>query len=416
MSKKASTAPSAFGSSTLDSTFLANQRPVNTEELLQILELHCAPKVDGEHDPWDVSCTTSHALLIVGEKGIGKSSVVANFARQAGMDMRRIPMGDSNDLDSTGVLEFGRDGFARDTEGHHKFTLPRHLPMSPPQNGRGIAFIDEVGTGTPMDQNRVSTLLTAGYQLGYYGHKVAPGWYWVAATNPDEAEYHLNAQLDARVRDRFMVVYYKPNTDDIVHHLNSTNKIPELLGKFFRMNNEAFACATPRKWEQIGMLFSRWLRMRTLSLESFANALRLELPGITIDKLVSFIRLGENPDEFPLSAKQVMAADADTLKIFNTRVTSWAKRGRNDLLAATCYDFTSNLADASIQIDDLAMKKLLVVAEQFSMADLLKSMLERMTTARKQMVSTMLAGNASHPIVKQLAEMTLAARPHNRKN
>jgi len=370
MSKKAQ--KSAAGSAVLDSEALAAQRPLSANELTAVLELHCMPKVKGSNfnDPWDDNCTTSWGLLIVGPKGGGKSQLVADFANRNNMDFRRVMMGEANDLDSTGALKTDKDGFVYDDTGHHQFTLPKHLPISPPKNGRGIAFIDEAGTGSHMDQNRIASLLTAGYKTGYYGHLVKAGWYWVAATNPDEVDYHLNMQLDLRVRDRFTVVYYSPTSEEIIYHLQSTNKIPDTLTKFLLMNTGLMGAVSARKWEQLGQYVARWEALRNLTIDQFVNFLSLELPTETAAAFGTFLRIGDNPAEYPILAKNIAAADEAHHKDHVRIVEQWMRNGnRASLIAATGHDIAQFMGDSNNTFDAKAVRNLLSVIEKMSGMD-----------------------------------------------
>lgn len=350
-----------------DDAFLANQTPLTFSQLDKLLDMFfcVAGANDNFRNPWDLDCHTSMCPVLIGEAGVGKSTVIKNWARRHQYEVKRMRMGDSMEEDNLGVVKREYD-----EKGHHQFSLPDWMPMTPPEGKGGIAFIDECGTGSGTHQNMISTLLTDGYETGFYGHVVEKNWFWVAATNPDTTGYLLNRSLDKRVRDRMFPIFVKPSPDEVLHHLGTHKKITDLLYKFLMMNKVLIDGVSPRKWEMIGMYAARWEKTRCVGSDDFLNLLRLNLPPGTVDQLGTFMKKGNDPDAYPIRCADIMKGDDKKVKEFVTRMKKWAKGGNDALIGATAYDMVMHLRDPDSKIPQPEIENMAEVMQEIKRADL----------------------------------------------
>lgn len=385
-----------------DNKFLALQKPLSLAEARKLLEVWCylrKPTDPMFTEYWDPSHSASACLTFIGEAGCGKSTIVKDFARSAEFELRRIMMGDSMDEDSMGV--FQRE---YDDQGHHTFSLPAWMPVDSPRGNGGIAFIDECGTGSHTHQNIISTLLTDGYDNGYYGHTVKKGWFWVAATNPDEIQYHLNQQLDGRLRDRMFPVYVHPRPEEIMHHLGRTGKIPDLIYGFMMMNKGMIDCVSARRWEMIGGFTHRWLTTKAISRSAFINILRLNLPPGTVDAINTYMELGDDPDAYPILAKDIISANDKEHDTHISRMKKWGRTGKDALLGATGYDMARYLGDSDINLNDQHIKLLAEVISVIVKADLASAILDA-ASGQEQRANKLVACIKDKAVGQRLAEM-----------
>lgn len=400
MAQKEEPSKHAFETLAWDNKFLANQKPLSFADARALLEVWCHRRQPGDSpfsEYWDADHSAASCLTFIGEKGCGKSTLIKQFARDHEYELRRIMMGDSMDEDNMGV--FQRE---YDEEGHHTFTLPEWMPMNPPKGGKGgIAFIDECGTGTGTHQNMISTLLTDGYDNGYYGHCVEKGWFWVAATNPDEVQYHLNQQLDARVRDRMFPVYIHPKPAEVMHYLGKNGKIPDFIYGFMMMNKGMIDVVSARKWEMVGAFAHRWLATRKLSRITFLQMMRLNLPPGTIDAISKYMELGDDPSAYPMLAKDIIAADDKAHGEHVTRMRQWGRRGRDALVGATAYDIARYFGDSEIKLTEPQIQWLAEVTEQIAKTDMVSTILDAAsgTNRSPQLVKFI----KSHAVAERLA-------------
>jgi hypothetical protein len=374
-------AKKTFESLSWDKEFLAKQRPINFAELDALLDIFFCRAVKGDSflDVWDPDFNTAWCPVLIGEAGVGKSTVVKQWARRHEFELRRIRMGDSMEEDNLGV--FKRE---YDDQGHHQFTLPNWMPVDEPKGKGGIAFIDECGTGTHTHQNMIATLLTDGYDTGYYGHQVEKGWFWIAATNPDGIQYHLNQQLDKRVRDRMFPLWVKPKPEEVLHYLGTTEKLPDLIYGFMMMNKGMIDLISPRKWEMLGAFAFRWLKLRSLNRSQFLNTMRLNMPTGMVESLSKYMERGNDPSAYPMLAKDIM--DAATQKEHEAhiaRMRSWAKDGSEALIGATSYDIASYFGDPDIEMGDSQTQRMAGVIETIPKTDLIQTILDAATGTGK---------------------------------
>lgn len=406
-----------------DEEFLNDLKPCSLVEAKKRLELFFYEQ-DNETDggnklsmPWHKDFTAPWCPVLISDPGCGKSIIIESTAMERDWEYRRIPMGDVMEEDNMGVI----DPNHQDDKGHHTFTMPACMPMDPPcgglQGGRGIAHFDEIGTGSPTHQNMVSILLTAGYRTGVFGHTIHRGWFLCASMNPETAKYHLNQQLDPRVRDRLFPIYVVSKPEEVIYYLGQSYKIPEFIYGFMMMNKDmAFEGVSPRSWEMIGALGWRYHHANTLQRHEFVDLLRSKLPKGTVEALSAYMQLGDDPIHYPVSGRAIMNADESEHKEHMSRMKKWHRAGNDSLISATAYDISQYLGDRDQVLADKQVKNIAEVIEHIVKADLVQQIVDISSgTDNAQTLIKHIKNNPDSRIAKSLAAMMDRANKHRRE-
>lgn len=359
--------------------FLAHQKPFTYADMDDFIEVWC--HTGGELAPfWDPDFSAAMCPVFIGEAGVGKSFRMWKIAQRKKMEYRRVPMGDSQEEDNMGVISREVD-----EHGHHKFTLPKWMPTEPPdsESNLGICFLDEIGTGENGHQNLTSIMLTDGYRNGIFGHLISAGWFFFGAMNPDNQHYHLNQQMDTRLKDRLFPIYVKPTHEEILYMLTRLNKLPKTLHGFLRLNTPHIGVVSPRSWEQIGAFWARYDATSHMRKDQMLNAIRLKLPPDTVGELARYIELGDNPNNYPMSAQEIMNATPNVVDQYVARMKEWGKTGRDVLVSATGYDLAAYFNDEDFEFSDAQMEASARVVEVIPNTALMQQIMDAATGTRK---------------------------------
>jgi len=153
---------------------------------------------------------------IIGKHGIGKSSVIAQYAKENGYSFHPFFLGQMNDTgDLLGLPEFDRDGNGRATG--TRFIHPEKLP----RNARSILFFDEL--------NRASKdLLQAIFQLALEGtihdYTLPKDSAIIMAMNPATDDYSVLDFADKAFADRFVHINLDPTHEEFHSYMSSKYK------------------------------------------------------------------------------------------------------------------------------------------------------------------------------------------------
>lgn len=143
-------------------------------------------------------------LCIWGDRGVGKTQVVADFARTRGMEFLTYhPAHDRGAGDLIGELW-------RDEETNHThFSAPHFLPSAHDAAAlrpTGILLIDELNRASDEVLSGLFELIGEG-EIGQSGYQLPPGWQVVCCCNPPSDDYTVNT-LDAALIDRMLHVTF----------------------------------------------------------------------------------------------------------------------------------------------------------------------------------------------------------------
>lgn len=203
-----------------------------------------------------------HAVMIWGPPGVGKSSVVAQAAEDAGLELIDVRLSQLAPTDLRGLPVA--------IEGISTWYPPEFLPRS----GRGVLFLDELNMAAPTMQG-VAQQLILDRRVGSY---VLPdGWFVWAAGNRKEDRASV-FEMPAPLANRFLHVNVEPDLDSFREHAGATG-VDERIVAFlaFRptllhaMDTKQPAWPSPRSWVMANALLRAGLPIEAAVGESTAD-------------------------------------------------------------------------------------------------------------------------------------------------
>ncbi len=179
----------------------------------------------------EVAYRARRPVLLEGPTGIGKSQIVAEFARASGLEVIVLDLSllEPPDLVGLPVLENGRTRYAS----------PAELPSS----GRGVLMLEELNRAEIPVMQPALQLLSA---RRLHSYELPPGWSCVAAVNPEGGDYQVNT-LDPALRSRFMQLSVCADRQAWLGWAQRSNVHPVILD-VVRAQDGAFENASPRSW------------------------------------------------------------------------------------------------------------------------------------------------------------------------
>ena len=218
--------------------FFSNRRdlPMRPNTLATLLHHEFVSVEHGHHTP----------AMIWGPPGVGKSQIVAQVARNAGVPMIDIRLSQMEPSDLRGIPFRTGD--------HVVWAVPAMLPDAARQGPKGILFLDEINAAPP-------TVSAAAYQLvldrrlGEY--QVPRGWAIFAAGNR-QGDRGVTYTMPAPLANRFSHYELEVNLNDWAVWAYRSG-VDERLIAFLRFRPELLfdydpsrdpmAFPTPRSWE-----------------------------------------------------------------------------------------------------------------------------------------------------------------------
>lgn len=185
------------------------------------------------------------STMIWGAPGIGKSSIVAQAAKEHKMDFVDVRLSQLAPTDLRG-LPVAEDGIS-------KWYPPEFLPHS----GRGILFLDEINMAPPAMQGMAQQLILD-RRVGSY--VVPEGWYVWAAGNRKEDRAAV-FDMPTPLANRFLHLQVEPDFDSFKAYALA-NRVHEQIIAFlsFRSNllhkldPQQPAWPSPRSWVMASLL------------------------------------------------------------------------------------------------------------------------------------------------------------------
>lgn len=206
----------------------------------------------------DLAYRARRPVLLEGPTGIGKSQIVAEFARSAGLSVMVLDLSllEPPDLIGLPVIEGDRTRYA--------------APAELPTGGRGVLMLEELNRAEIPVMQPALQLLSA---RRLHAYELPPGWTCVAAVNPEDGNYQVN-RLDPALRSRFLQLSVRADREAWLAWAVRANVHP-ILARLVRDHEDAFAQASPRCWAYASDL------LHALRPEELKNAdlLRLALRG-----------------------------------------------------------------------------------------------------------------------------------------
>jgi MoxR-like ATPase len=251
-------------------------------------------------------------VLLEGPTGIGKSQITAAFAARAGIEHRVLDLSLLEPPDLVGLPQL------RDGRTHYAF--PAELPTA----GAGVLMLEELNRAEIPVMQPALQLLSA---RRLHAYELPPGWFCVAAINPEQDEYQVN-RMDEALRSRFLQVPVRADRDEWLRWAARSNVHP-LVQRLVREQPEVFATSAPRSWAYAGEVLARLepaeLAQRELVLALARGYLPLAWANLLAEAVFG---LAATP---PLDVARCFAAGGDHW--FTDVVTALAKAGRTDAIA-----------------------------------------------------------------------------------
>ncbi len=202
-----------------------------------------------------------------GPPGIGKSSIIKQIAKDAGIECIDLRLSLMDPTDLKGIPFY-------DKEVHQALWAP---PSFLPSTGKGILFLDELNSAAPAVQASAYQLILD-RQVGEY--RLPDGWAIVAAGNR-EGDRGVVYRLPSPLANRFVHVEMEVSVEDwrtwamktridtrIIAYITFKN---EALFTFDPLKNER-SFATPRSWEAVNNILNSPLE-KNLWLEAIGGAI-----------------------------------------------------------------------------------------------------------------------------------------------
>ncbi|HEX6810104.1 MAG TPA: AAA family ATPase [Planctomycetota bacterium] len=170
-------------------------------------------------------------VLVEGPTGVGKSQIVAEFARRAqiGFAVLDLSLLEPPDLVGLPVIRDGRTHYAP--------------PSELPQGGAGILMLEELNRAEIPVMQPALQLLSA---RKLHSYELPPGWSCVAAVNPEDGDYQVH-HLDPALRSRFLQLNVRADTASWLPWARQHNVHPAIL-QTVQAHADAFDQASPRSW------------------------------------------------------------------------------------------------------------------------------------------------------------------------
>ena len=180
--------------------------------------------------------------FLVGDPGIGKTSIVEQVADELGVECRSVIIAQYDPADLAGLPIVENSTYVR--------TRPNWLP----DDGEGILFLDELVQACTMSQNLMAQLINE-RRIGE--HELGEGWVIVAAGNKSSNKAGTS-QMPSHLKDRLMTLEVEANLDDTVAYFNKSGINEKICGylryrpdKIAEFDASADACPSPRSWARM---------------------------------------------------------------------------------------------------------------------------------------------------------------------
>lgn len=279
---------------------------------------------------------------IIGRHGIGKSSVISQYAKENGYSFHPFFLGQMSDNgDLLGLPEFNRskDGVAVSVS----FIHPAKLPKKP----RSILFFDELNRAT-------KELLQAIFQLALEGtlhdYTLPEDSFIVMAMNPATDDYTVLDFADKAFADRFVHIVLDPTHDEFHTYMKTkytTSTVSEFLKQQTKLLEETDL--SPASLDFVKPSRRSWDRLQKLELTGMPQELFREagMGIVGAAAMIAYNSWRENQVSI-LNGKEIL----DNYKAVRKKFISYFKNSetgeeleipRTDIVSSVCSSFGEEL-------------------------------------------------------------------------
>lgn len=270
---------------------------------------------------------------IIGKHGIGKSSVIKQYAKENGYSFHPFFLGQMSDMgDLLGLPEFKRD-----SSGNAVSTCFIH-PEKLPKKSKSILFFDEL--------NRASKDLLQGiFQLALEGtlhdYTLPEDSAIIMAMNPATDDYAVLDFADKAFGDRFVHINFEPTHEEFHDYMNSTHKNKN-ISNFLRQQPKLledsdlqsisldFVSPSRRSWDRLQNLESSGIP------EELFREAGMGIVGTTA--MVSYVSWKEN--QIKVVEGLEILTNYESVRERYLSYFSDESNQRTDLLSTTCSSFS----------------------------------------------------------------------------
>lgn len=288
---------------------------------------------------------------LIGKHGVGKSSVVSQYAKDNGYSFHPFFLGQMSDNgDLLGLPEFNRDSTGKALS--VSFIHPEKLP----KKSRSVLFFDEL--------NRASKeLLQAIFQLALEGtlhdYTLPEDSFIIMAMNPATDDYAVLDFADKAFADRFCHINFEPSHEEFHNYMNAKygkSKISDFLKQQSKLLEESDLQAFDLNFVKPSR--RSWDRLQKLELTGISDSLLVEC-GMGIvgpAAMISYSSWRETQNKI-LEGVDIMdkydTVRNEFLSYFkNLETNTTLENPRNDIVSSVCSSFgeelTKRLQDDSL--------------------------------------------------------------------
>lgn len=215
----------------------------------------------------------------IGKHGVGKSSVVYQFAKEEGYEVCEIRVGQMADAgDLIGLQEFidiangepatvtasgfdKKKGFDKALKAT-KHILPEWFMKATTPGAKVIIFIDELNRG---HKDLLQAIFELVYDRSLKGTKISENCHVIAASNPATDDYAVLDFNDSAFADRFVHLKFEPTTEEFVGYIRDQKlsfNVADFISEYPAMLEDQklqsfnldFVKPSRRSWERIARL------------------------------------------------------------------------------------------------------------------------------------------------------------------
>lgn len=199
----------------------------------------------------------------IGKHGIGKSSIVYQWAAENGYEVCEIRVGQMADAgDLIGLQEFIKSA-ATGEAFSTKHILPDWFMKATKPGAKVIIFIDELNRG---HKDLLQAIFELVYDRSLKGTKISEHCHVVAASNPPTGDYSVLDFNDSAFQDRFVHIKFEPTVEEFTKYIRTkapTSAVADFIGDYPQMlENQKledfsisdFVKPSRRSWDRITLL------------------------------------------------------------------------------------------------------------------------------------------------------------------